>query len=251
VADDSDVVVVTGATSGIGEACCHRFLAAGSRVVAIGRRAERLHALADDYDDRLLTIALDIRDRSRVAAELKGLPASHAAVTVLVNNAGLARGSLNMLESSYEHWAEMIETNLNGTLAVTEALLPGMITRNRGHVFFLGSVAGRYPEGAAIYGGTKAFLHHMSQALRRELLGTLIRVTAVNPGSTSTELRAVRLGISPDQVPAGGTPTMMDPADVAEAIFMCNQLPALVNVNHIELMPVMQAFGEFVLAGTS
>jgi 3-hydroxy acid dehydrogenase / malonic semialdehyde reductase len=239
-ARDRDVVVVTGATSGIGEACCHRFLEAGTKVVAIGRRAERLKRLADQYGEPMLTRTIDVRDHAQVVAALDDLPLSHQSITVLINNAGLALGSASFLEGDYQKWSTMIDTNIKGMLAVTERVLPGMITRNHGHVFNIGSIGGRYPAGSTVYGSTKAFVHHFSLALRHDLLGTLVRVTVVNPGSTATEFSNIRLGTPATDVPAGGTPTMMSPSDIAEAIFLCHRLPSFVNVSQIELTPVKQ-----------
>lgn len=236
---------MTGATSGIGNACCRRFLAAGAKVVAIGRRAERLRLLSDEYGERVHAVELDVRDQPNVVSAFETIPSSHRAITVLVNNAGVAVGPVSLLEGDYQQWTSMVDTNIKGVLSVTAAVLPGMIARQKGHVFNVGSVAGRYPAGATVYGGTKAFVHHLSLALRRDLLGTPIRVTAIHPGLTATELRLVAPA---GDVPPGGTGVLLNPSDVAEALFLCHSLPASVNVNQIELMPVMQGFGGFSTA---
>lgn len=170
MAKAGDVVVVTGATAGIGEACCRQFSAAGAKVVAIGRRKDRLERLAGELGPDMLPLTLDLRDRSAVEEALTSLPASHSAVSVLVNNAGLALGSASMREGKVEEWETMISTNVNGVLYATHALLPGMIERGRGHIFVISSVGGVYFGTSSVYGGTKAFVRHMALSLRTDLL---------------------------------------------------------------------------------
>lgn len=242
--NSSDVVVVTGATSGIGEACCRQFAAAGASVVAIGRRKDRLDRLAAALGPGLFPLQLDLRDRAAVQERLGNLPTSHRDVSVLVNNAGLALGPARMSQGTPDEWDTMISTNINGVLYVTHALLPGMIERRRGHVFVISSVGGVYPGMSSVYGGTKAFVRHMALSLRTDLLGTPIRVTCVEPGAVSTEILAVRRSASVEEMPPLPVgPSSMGADDIAEAIMACCRLPAHVNVNQIELMPILQAPG--------
>lgn len=245
VQQSDEVVVVTGATAGIGEACCRHFAAAGARIVAIGRRRDRLEKLAGEIGPDLVhAVPLDIRDRAAVEKAFADLPQSHRDVTVLVNNAGLALGSQSMVESTPDEWDTMVATNINGVLYATHAVLSGMIERRRGHIFIVSSVGGVYFGISSVYGGTKAFVRHMALSLRNDLIGTPIRVTCVEPGAVATEFWAVRSNKSVDELPPQPVgPACMSPDDIAEAIGFCHKLPAHVNVNQIELMPVLHAPG--------
>jgi 3-hydroxy acid dehydrogenase / malonic semialdehyde reductase len=189
------IVFVTGASSGFGAATARRFASAGARVVAAARRADRLEDLATEFGERVLTVTLDVRDRSAVAAAVALLPPEFAAVDVLVNNAGLALGLGPAQEADAGEWDQMIDTNCKGLAYCTRAILPGMVARRRGHVINLGSVAGTYPyPGGNVYGGTKAFVHQFSLNLRSDLHGTGVRVTCVEPGMADTEFSTVRFG---------------------------------------------------------
>jgi len=240
-------VCVTGATSGIGEACARRYAKAGARVVVTGRRRERLDALQAELGDRLHVLALDVRDRAAVEKAFAGLPSAFAEIDVLVNNAGLALGLEKAPEADLDDWDTMVDTNIKGLMYCTRTLLPGMVARDRGHVVNLSSVAGSYPyPGGNVYGGTKAFVTQFSLNLRADLLGSRVRVTSVEPGMTETEFSEVRFkgdGGKAKQVYAGLQP--MTGADIADAVFWLTTFNAHVNVNRIELMPVMQAFGPF------
>ncbi len=241
------VALVTGATAGFGAACAEALLGAGARVVATGRREDRLAALAAKGGDRVHPVVLDVRDRGAVEAAISGLPAQFAAIDVLVNNAGLALGLEPAQRASLDEWETMIATNCTGLVTVTRAVLPGMVERNRGHVVNLGSVAGSYPyPGGNVYGATKAFVRQFSLNLRADLLGTAIRVTSIEPGMAETEFSLVRFGGDAERakkVYEGVTP--LSGADVADAILWCVTRPAHVNVNALELMPVQQAFAPF------
>ncbi|WP_242396095.1 SDR family NAD(P)-dependent oxidoreductase [Anaeromyxobacter oryzisoli] len=246
---ESRTVLVTGATAGIGAACADAFLAAGARVVATGRRADRLAELAARHPGRVHPLALDVRDRAATERSLSTLPAGFADVDVLVNSAGLALGLEPAQRASVDDWDQMIETNCAGLVTVTRAILPGMIARGRGHVVNLGSVAAGYPyPGGNVYGATKAFVRQFTLNLRADLLGTPVRATVIEPGMTETEFSLVRFG--GDAGRAGQVYQGMQPltaADIAEAIVWCTGLPAHVNVNVIELMPVAQAFSPFAV----
>src|SRR5271154_6355216 len=186
-------VLVTGASSGFGEAITRRFAAAGSRVVATARRSDRLKDLAAELGPQVLPVTLDVRDRAAVAAAIAGLPGEFAEIDLLVNNAGAALGLSPAQDADLDDWDQMIDTNCKGLAYCTRAILPGMVARRRGHVINLGSVAGPYPyPGGNAYGGTKAFVHQFSLNLRSDLHGTGVRVTCVEPGMADTEFSVVR-----------------------------------------------------------
>jgi 3-hydroxy acid dehydrogenase/malonic semialdehyde reductase len=191
-------VLVTGATAGFGEATARRFLAHGHKVIAVGRRQERLDAikasLPADQQKRLLTLSVDVCDSAKVDKLASTLPAEFANVTVLINNAGLALGLEPAHQTNISDWDQMIDTNVKGLAHMTRAFLTGMVERKRGHIINLGSVAGLYPyPGSNIYGATKAFVKQFSLNLRADLLGTRLRVTCIEPGlSAGTEYSNVR-----------------------------------------------------------
>ncbi|HEY3877424.1 MAG TPA: SDR family NAD(P)-dependent oxidoreductase [Trebonia sp.] len=243
-------VFITGASSGFGAAVARRFAAGGARVIAAARRTDRVRDLAAELGPLVLPLALDVRDRDAVAAAVAGLPAEFSAVDLLVNNAGLALGLGPAQDADLDDWDQMIETNCKGLAYVTRAVLPGMVARGRGHVINLGSVAGSYPyPGGNVYGGTKAFVHQFSLDLRSDLHGTGVRVTCVESGMADTEFSLVRF--DGDQSKADSTYAGMQPLtadDIAESIHWAATLPAHVNVNTIELMPVAQSFAPFQVA---
>ncbi|HEY3957541.1 MAG TPA: SDR family NAD(P)-dependent oxidoreductase [Streptosporangiaceae bacterium] len=243
-------VFVTGASSGFGTAITRRFAAAGARVVAAARRAERLKDLAAELGPRVLPVTLDVRDRAAVADVTGSLPAEFAEIDVLVNNAGLALGLKPAQQADLDDWEQMIDTNCKGLAYCTRAVLPDMVARRRGHVVNLGSVAGTYPyPGGNAYGGSKAFVHEFSLNLRSDLHGTGVRVTCVEPGMADTEFSLVRF--SGDGAKADAVYTGMQPltsGDIAEAVYWVTTQPPHVNVNVVELMPVAQSFAPFQVA---
>src|SRR5450631_1992903 len=189
------IVLVTGASSGFGVSIARRFAAGGHRSIATGRRTERLAALAAELGDAVaLTLTLDVRDRAAVEHAIAGLPPELAAIDLLVNNAGLARGLEPAQRADLDDWEEMVDTNVKGLMTMTHAVLPGMVARDRGHVVNLGSTAAHWPyPGANVYGATKAFVHQFSLNLRADLLGTKVRVTVVDPGMVGgTEFSSIR-----------------------------------------------------------
>ena len=245
-------VLVTGATAGFGEATARRFLAQGHKVIALGRRTERLEALKAslpaDQQKKLLTLAVDVCDSAKVDHLAAALPAEFAKVSVLVNNAGLALGLEPAHQAVLSDWDRMIDTNIKGLVHMTRAILPGMVERKRGHVINLGSVAANYPyPGGNVYGGTKAFVKQFSLNLRADLLGTPVRVTCVEPGMCAgTEFSNVRFqgddGKS-ESVYSGVQALSAD--DIAETIFWSATLPSHMNINVLEVMPVQQASAPF------
>lgn len=244
------VALITGATSGFGEAMARRLLSAGAHVIATGRRAERLEALSAELGtDRLLTRVLDVREQASIDALMADLPAPFDAIDILYNNAGLALGLNKAHEASLDDWQTMIDTNVTGLVRMTRAVLPGMVARNRGDVINLSSVAANYPyPGGNVYGATKSFVRQFSLNLRADLLGTKIRVTSIEPGMADTEFSVVRFKgdqASADKVYAGVHAMSAD--DVALVCESVLKLPAHINVNTLELMPVQQAFGPFAV----
>jgi 3-hydroxy acid dehydrogenase/malonic semialdehyde reductase len=242
------VALVTGASSGFGEATADALARAGARVVAAARRVDRLRALAARHPAGLVApLALDVRDRKAIDVALASLPADLRAVDVLVNNAGLALGLEPAQRASLEEWENMIATNCTGLVTLTRALLPGMVERGRGHVVNVGSVAGSYPyPGGNVYGATKAFVRQFTLNLRADVVGTGVRATSVEPGMAETEFSLVRFGGDAERaakVYEGVSP--LTGADVADAVLWAVTRPRHVNVNAIELMPEQQAFGPF------
>jgi len=238
-------ILITGATAGFGQSTALRFARAGWRVVATGRRLERLESLKDELGDSCHILELDIRDRDRVMRTLGSLPRPFDCVDVLVNNAGLALGLEPAHDTDLENWEVMVDTNVKGLLYATRAVLPGMVSRNHGHVVNIGSIAATTPyPGGNVYGATKAFVHQFSRNLRADLLGTAVRVTNVEPGLAETEFAIVRFKGDAERAKAfykGADPLTGD--DIAEIVFWVATLPPHVNVNLMEIMPVSQAWG--------
>ena len=237
------VVLITGASSGIGAATARAFAQSGAQLVLAARRVERLRALAAELSVPTHLIGLDVRDRAAVHAAVAAIPAPFAAIDVLVNNAGLSRGFEPLHEGSEDDWDEMLDTNVKGLLYVTRAVLPGMVARGHGHVINLGSVAGHetYPRGN-VYCASKAAVRVLNKAMRLDLLSTGVRVSTVDPGLVPTEFSEVRFHGDRERADKVYTNTRpLSAADVAEAIVWCAGRPPSVNVEEILLMPTDQA----------
>ena len=234
---------ITGATAGFGAATVARFVAGGWRVIASGRRAERLRQLVDRHGaGKVHAVAFDIRDEAALRAAVAGLPADFANVDLLVNNAGLALGTAPAQQADLAQWKQMIDTNVTALATMTHLLLPGLIAR-RGAIVNISSIAGSYPyRGGNVYGGTKAFVTQFSQNLRVDLHGSGVRVTSIEPGMAATEFTLVRTGgdqAASDQLYAGAHP--ITAGDIAETIWWIANLPPHLNVNRIEIMPTSQS----------
>jgi serine 3-dehydrogenase len=241
------IVLITGASSGIGEACARVFAQAGAKLILTARRQERLEQLADQlsktYACELHLLPLDVSDRTQVQATLESLPLPWTEVDILINNAGLSRGLDKVHEASIQDWEEMIDTNIKGLLYMTRSLVPGMVSRGRGHVINIGSIAGHqtYP-GGSVYCATKAAVKSISEGLKQDLLGTPVRVSSVDPGMVETDFSNVRFRGDAERakkVYQGVTP--LTPDDVADVIFFCATRSPHVNINEVILMPTAQA----------
>jgi len=242
-------VLVTGATSGFGAATARRFHAAGSRVIATGRRADRLAALKKELGDRCHTLNYDVSKRGAAEKALAMLPADFTKINVVVANAGGALGLEPAHRVDLDDWDQMIATNINGLIYTVRAMLPGMVERDEGHVVVLGSVASDFPyPGGNVYGGTKAFVTQFALNLRADLLGYNVRVSSIEPGLAETEFALVRFKGDKEKAAApyqGVKPMSAD--DIAEQIFWVATLPRHVNINRLQSMATMQAFGPFAI----
>ena len=245
------IMLITGATSGFGEACARRFAREGWQLILAARRRDRLKALQVELgsETSVHTLSLDVRDQESAMTELTHLPEEFSEIDVLVNNAGLALGLEPAHESDISDWNTMVDTNIKGLLYCTRATIPGMVHRNKGHIVNIGSVAGDWPyPGGNVYGATKAFVKQFSQNLRADLFGTAIRVTNIEPGLAETEFSLVRFKgdkNKAEKVYEGTQPITAE--DIAEMVYWVVNLPPHININRLEVMPVCQTWGAFAI----
>ncbi|MEH2057220.1 MAG: SDR family oxidoreductase [Nostoc sp.] len=248
----NQIILITGASSGIGTACARIFAGAGAKLILAARRLERLQQLADtlsqEFGTEIHLLQLDVRDRRAVESAIATLPPTWSEIDILINNAGLSRGLDKLHEANFQDWEDMIDTNVKGLLYVSRYVVPGMVNRDRGHLVNLGSIAGHqtYP-GGNVYCATKAAVRAISEGLKQDLLGTRIRVTSVDPGMVETEFSEVRFHGNTERannVYQGVTPLTAD--DVADVIFFCVTRSPHVNINEVLLMPVDQASATLV-----
>ncbi|HGH5977916.1 TPA: SDR family NAD(P)-dependent oxidoreductase [Kluyvera georgiana] len=247
-----NVVFITGATSGFGQAAAHVFARAGWALVLSGRRLARLQALQNDLASRVPVhvIELDVRDSAAVASAVAALPLEFADVTTLINNAGLALSPQPAQKVDLVDWHTMIDTNVTGLVNVTHALLPTLVRHGAGaSIINIGSIAGQWPyPGSHVYGASKAFVKQFSYNLRCDLLGTGVRVTDLAPGIAETEFTLVRTKgdqAASDALYRGTTP--LSALDIAEQMFYIATLPDHMNINRVEVMPVRQAWQPFAI----
>lgn len=235
--NDYATALVTGASSGIGEAIVHALAKHDLTIHAMARRKERLTALAEATG--CLTHAADVRDRDammRLAATIEP--------DILVVNAGLGRAQDLFWQADPDEIAGVIETNVMGAFNTVRAFLPGMVARRRGHVVTMGSMAGLYPSRPTAYGATKGAINFMSKNLRLDLQGTRVRVTEICPGRVESEFHDMAFGDPSRAAAAKDTGTEpITSADVAEAVMYAVTAPWRVNVNRIELQPTEQTYG--------
>jgi 3-hydroxy acid dehydrogenase / malonic semialdehyde reductase len=237
------IVLITGASSGIGEACARAFAAEGCKLILAARRLDRLQKLADELGVPALTVQLDVTDSQAVQSAITHLPAEWQAVDILINNAGMAAGAAKLQDYKVEDMDAMIDANVKGLLYVTRAVLPGMVQRQRGHVINMGSVAGHYAyANGAVYCASKAAVRSITEALKQDLLGTPVRISAVSPGLVETEFSVVRFGGDAERakkVYEGTVPMTGD--DIAEMIVFVATRPAHININDMIVMSAFQS----------
>lgn len=240
-------IFITGATSGIGEACAWLFAKKGSRLIIAARRAERLKKLASElkkkYKTDIYSFPLDVRSNPAVKKAVKSLPGKWKNIDVLINNAGLSRGLDKLHEGVLQDWEEMIDTNIKGLLYVSREVIPLMVKNNRGHIVNIGSIAGHevYPRGG-VYCATKHAVDAITKGMRLDLVDTDVRVTTIDPGMVETEFSIVRFRGNKDKaetVYKGIKP--LTPEDVADSVYYAVSRPAHVLVAQILLLPDKQA----------
>jgi NADP-dependent 3-hydroxy acid dehydrogenase YdfG len=243
------IVLITGATSGFGAEMARKFASHGHKVIATGRRREKLNELSSEIGPSILPVVMDVTDKNSIAAMLAGLAPEWREIDVLINNAGLALGVKPAQSASLAEWETMIATNCTGLVTMTHMLLPDMIRRARGTIINIGSSAGAYAyPGANVYGATKAFVDQFTLNLRADLVGTGVRATNIAPGlAGGTEFSNVRLKDDAAAAKVYENVVPLSPADIAETAYWIATLPPHVNVNHIEIMPICQGFGPLMI----
>jgi 3-hydroxy acid dehydrogenase/malonic semialdehyde reductase len=241
------IVLITGASSGIGKATALAFAKLGCKLILCARRLELLTesatAFTDAGSEEVLNIRLDVQDRAAVEGTLADLPEEWKTIDILVNNAGLSRGLTKLYEDDPQNWEEMIDTNVKGLLYVTHAVVPGMVERGSGHVINMGSTAGHqtYANGA-VYCATKAAEKSISEGLRIDLIGKGVRCSSIDPGMVQTDFSEVRFRGDAERaakVYQGLTP--LQPEDIAEAIVWVATLPKHVNIHTVVMTTIDQA----------
>lgn len=238
------IIFITGASAGFGEAISRKFIKEGHKVLGLARREEKLQKIQNELGKNFHFIACDVNDIEKIKAALENLPKEFQEIDVLVNNAGLALGLDPAQKANIKDWEIMINTNILALVKLTHFILPKMVSRGKGHIINIGSIAGTYPyPGGNIYGSTKAFVKQFSLNLRAELYDKNIRVSNIEPGLCGgSEFSIVRFGgdkSRADKVYENTQPLM--PEDIAEAVFWCVSLPSHMNINRMEIMPTTQA----------
>ena len=250
--DMEKTVLITGATSGIGEACARKFAEGGYNVIITGRRAGRLESLRSELEKagaRVRTLQFDVRDAEAASAAVGSLPEEWSRIDVLVNNAGLALGLDKEYEGSQEDWNIMIDTNIKGLLTMTRLIVPGMVERGSGHVINIGSVAGDAAYACGnVYCATKAAVKAITDGLRIDLADTPVRVTNIKPGLVETEFSRVRFhgdNERADNVYKGIKP--LTGADIADVVYYAASAPAHVQIAEVLVLATHQASGSVIV----
>ena len=245
----SKTILITGASSGIGEGCARKFASQGARLILNARSTDKLRTLAEEmkqkYNSECYVLPFDVRDRDSAAAALNALPEEWKSIDILINNAGLAIGVDKEYEGNPDEWDVMIDTNVKALLSMTRLVVPGMIERGRGHIINIGSIAGdaTYP-GGSVYCATKAAVKALSDGLRIDLVDTPLRVTNIKPGLVETNFSVVRFRgdkNKADNVYRGIKPLNGD--DIAEVVYFAASAPEHMQVAEILVMPTYQATG--------
>ncbi|MFN3233787.1 MAG: SDR family oxidoreductase [Gammaproteobacteria bacterium] len=245
------IILITGASSGIGEACAKQCAFQGANLIITARRLDKLEKLANElktqYQISALPLQLDVRDKEAVKSMIHQLPSDWQAIDILINNAGLALGNDTVEQGKLNDWDTMIDTNIKGLMYVTRYVLNGMIERHQGHIVNISSVAGSqvYP-GGNIYCATKHAVKAFSEALRLDLLGKPIRVTDIAPGAVETEFSRVRWNNQKksDEFYKDFTSLIAD--DIADTVVYCITRPKHVNISEMLVMPTDQASVNFI-----
>ncbi len=244
-------ILITGATSGFGEAIARLFAQNDWQLILTGRRQQRLDSLQQELGgpDKVHTCCFDITDRQAVEQAIDNLPAQFSDVDVLVNNAGLALGLEPADKTDLDDWEQMVNTNIKGLMYCTHKLLPKMSERKQGYILNIGSIAGNWPyPGGNVYCASKAFVKQFSLALRADLLGSAIRVTNIEPGNAETEFSNVRFKDDQQRAEAVYQNTVaLTAQDIADTIWWLVNTPKHVNVTTMEIMPTEQANGPLAI----
>lgn len=240
------IILITGASSGIGEACAHLFASNGAKLILCARRMQRIEQLAAELKSLhkvdCLPLELDVRIKEDVELILGALPSDWQSIDILINNAGLALSSDSIQQGSFENWDRMIDTNVKGLLYVSRCILPGMLARARGHVINIGSIAGHecYP-GGNVYCATKHAVHAISKSMRLDLLGSPIRVTEISPGAVETEFSQVRWNDKKKAEAFYQDFIPLRAEDIADAAYYCITRPSHIDIAEMLIMPTVQA----------
>lgn len=245
----SGTILITGTTSGFGQAMARLFVQNGWKVIGTGRRADRLEKLKTDLGEAFHALVFDIMDEAATTAALASLPEDFQEIDILVNNAGLALGTASAPATKLSDWKTMIDTNITGLVTITDKLLPKLIER-KGMVLNISSIAANWPyPGGNVYAGTKAFLRQFSLGLRSDLHGKGVRVTSIEPGLCESEFTLVRTGGNQESYDAlyGGA-NAIQPEDIASTVYWVATQPPHLNINSLELMPVSQSWAGWQIA---
>ncbi len=244
---ENKIVLITGATSGIGRSCAFAFAEEGAKLILTARRINLLKEIAKEIESKYgietFSIKHDVRNREEVEWSLSSLPDEWKAIDILVNNAGLGKGLSKFYDDDPDNWEEMIDTNVKGLLYVTKQVLPGMVERQSGHIINIGSIAGHeaYPKGA-VYCSTKYAVDAITKSIRMDVVDKNIRVSTVDPGMVETNFSVIRFNGDKERakkVYEGLTPLTGD--DIADAVLYCATRPPHVNINEMVIMPSAQA----------